>query len=233
MACQRFANSLKARALDAPLAADAAAHLAVCSKCQAMFEVEEQLLATIDAALNEAASVRPTPEFVARLRAQFDRAPGSMPATWLRPAGIAAAVAIVAVLAAGRFSRQERIVRDAIEAPPHRTAIDTRPGSAPPGPAAMPAPATRPAAERARRQPAIAARIEARPPQILVPIRQREAVGRLFDSLRAGRPEVVSALMSLRAVGGVAEVKDLTIAPIQIEPLVVPALPPSAPILDK
>ena len=232
MACERFANSLKARALGAPLAADAAAHLAVCSECQAMLEIEEQLLATIDGALNEAASVRPTPEFVARLRETVDGAPRSMPAAWLRPAGIAVAVAIVAVFAAGRFT-QQRVVHDAIVSAPERVAIGTPPGSTLPGPPATAAPAARPDARLARRRPAVAARIEAHPPQVLVPIRQREAVGRLFDSLRAGRPEVVSALMSLRAAGGVADVKDLTIAPIQIEPLVVPALPPSTPIVDK
>jgi hypothetical protein len=70
-------------------------------------------------------------------------------------------------------------------------------------------------------------------PEVLVPLEQRQAVGRLFESLRAGRPEVVSALMSLQGGRPVSDSAELTIAPIRIGPVVVSAFPSSAPIFDK
>jgi hypothetical protein len=70
-------------------------------------------------------------------------------------------------------------------------------------------------------------------PQVLVPARQREAVGRLFDSLRAGRPEVVSMLLSIQGAEGRAEPGDLSVAPLRIEPVVISTLPTASLILDK
>jgi hypothetical protein len=70
-------------------------------------------------------------------------------------------------------------------------------------------------------------------PEVLVPEQQREAVSRLFASLRAGRPEVISMLMSLHGGEPGADSRGLAIEPLRIEPVVVLALPPSASIFDK
>ena len=69
--------------------------------------------------------------------------------------------------------------------------------------------------------------------EVLVPGEQREAVGRLFESLRAGRPDVVSILMNLSSAGTVSEPRGVTIAPLRIEPVVVPAMPATASLIDK
>jgi hypothetical protein len=70
-------------------------------------------------------------------------------------------------------------------------------------------------------------------PEVLVSPRERQAVDRLFASLRAGRPDVVSVLGRLNAGGVVADVNDVSVAPIRIEPVLVPALAVSPPIFDK
>jgi len=70
-------------------------------------------------------------------------------------------------------------------------------------------------------------------PDVLVPDEQRVAVSRLFASLRAGRPEVISMLMSLHRGEAGADSRGLTIEPIRIEPVVVSALPSTAFIFDK
>ena len=80
MACDRFAEAIRARALGSPLRADAAAHLAVCSGCQAMLETEERVMATIDTALEELASTGPAPDFMSRVRAHVEDAPRWTPA---------------------------------------------------------------------------------------------------------------------------------------------------------
>ena len=53
MACDRFAEAIRENAYGLPLSADATAHLAVCSDCQAALETEERILATINTALEE------------------------------------------------------------------------------------------------------------------------------------------------------------------------------------
>jgi hypothetical protein len=68
MACDRFTRELKAHALDAPLGATAAAHLAVCSACQELFARESRLTAIIDTAIEQVGSVRPAADYQARLR---------------------------------------------------------------------------------------------------------------------------------------------------------------------
>jgi hypothetical protein len=233
MACGRFTEALRARALGAPLRADAAAHLAVCPHCQAMLESEERLLATIGQALHDVGTVTPAPEFLSRVRAHVERAPRWNPGALLKPAVIVAAAVLVAII--GGRARQDHapVRRPAIAAAPQRAGeagVDkAADGRLTLGPSA-PASARRTRAERPRAARADRASLS---PEVLVPPDQRRVVNRLFDSLRAGRPDVVSALMSLHAGGSVTEPEGLTIAPIQIEPVVVSALPLSAPIMDK
>ena len=232
MACDRFAEAIRARALGSPLRADAAAHLAVCSGCQAMLETEERVMATIDTALEELASTGPAPDFVSRVRAHVEDAPRWMPGAWWRPAAVAALALVMAAVAMGRVSRERPAVREASASRPVEVAV-----VAPAERAADPSlnaarPAQKPGA-RARRRPAPEPARLAQMPEVLVPEQQREAVSRLFASLRAGRPEVISMLMSLHGGEPGADPRGLTIEPLRIEPLLVSALPSSASILDK
>jgi len=93
-------------------------------------------------------------------------------------------------------------------------------------------PAQKPSARAPRRPVPEPARL-AQTPEVLVPAQQREAVNRLFASLRAGQPEVISMLMSLHGGEPGADPRGLTIEPLRIEPVFVSAMPSSAPILDK
>jgi hypothetical protein len=232
MACDRFTDALRARALGAPLRADAAAHLAVCSHCQATLEAEERLLSTIGQALHEVGVVKPAPEFLSRMRAHVERAPRWNPGAWWKPAVLAAAALLVAAIVGGRARQDHAAVSSpATPASVQRTG-DARVEKAADGRVIM-RPSTPANRTRAGRPRVVRAERVAQAPEVLVPPDQRRAIHRLFDSLRAGRPDVVSALMSLHGGGSVAEPDGLTIAPIQIEPVVVSTLPLSAPIVDK
>ena len=107
--------------------------------------------------------------------------------------------------------------------PPER-AVDRPLAAATPGPVRQ---------GRTPRRRALAPERIARTPDVLVPGGEREAVNRLFASLRAGRPEVVSMLMRLHNDEAVIEERGVTIPPLRIEPVVVSAMPSSAFIFDK
>jgi hypothetical protein len=230
MACDRFASEIRDHALGAPLRAAAAAHLAVCSDCQAMISREEQVLGTIDLAIADVGSAQPMPDFVARVRDHIETAPRWTPNRWWMPAAVMAGIALVAAIVFGRLprvldtERQESAVHE-IE---HRPVADlNRHTSAP----ANPRPETK-LRPRVRRQRATNVSALISDPEVLVPARQREVVDRLFDSLRAGRPEVVSMLLGLQGSERRTDSGDLAVAPLRIEPVVITALP-SAAIFDK
>jgi hypothetical protein len=234
MACHRFTGAIRDRALGAPLGADAASHLAACVACQAVLEGEERVLATIDVALAEIATSTPSPHFVSRLRAHVvDRSRQSPRSTWWIPATVVAAALVAA--AAIVTTRLPREYRATPETPANRPAAvaGVAPAEHPTersSPAAVKATARRPRGERrvVRAQaPAVPAA------EVLVPGEQREAVGRLFESLRAGRPAAVSVLMNLSSAGPVSEARSVTIAPLRIEPVVVPAMPATVSLIDK
>ena len=154
--------------------------------------------------------------------------------------------AVVVAMVVGRVARNSSAGQNAAAA--RQAAVEPRAEQAPVAPttSAPPSAQTRLATTttgRAGRWITVNARQAARATEVevLVPRDQRQAVGRLFASL-AGRPEVVSALLKFNGGGAVGstvagstvtEPAELTIAPIRIEPVVVPALPSSAPVLDK
>jgi len=224
MACERFADALKARALGRNLPADAAAHLAVCSSCQTALEREERLQSTIAAALADVGAAAPGADFAARMRTGLLRAPGRRHLKWWMPAAAAVAVVVIAAYAIRVSSLRS---------------VDSRKEEW----VALPAPAKAPVVEVPRAQRATAgARAKAAPGrgagaprgvEVLVPRQEREAVDRLFASLRAGRPEVVSVLGHLEAGGVMNDARAVTVAPIRIDPVSIPALPPSASIFDR
>ena len=233
MACDQFTGEIRAHALGSALGADAAAHLAVCSRCQATLETEGRVLATINVALGEVMSTSPGPHFIARVRARVEAMPPQWtPAAWWMPAAAAALALLIAVVFVSRRPHEGSMVRDTaahlsadvpIAASPER-AVDR------PLAGAMP---------EAARQGGIPRRLVrttgriARTPEVLVPGREREAVNRLFASLRAGRPEVVTMLMRLDNDEAVIDERGVTIPPIRIEPVVVSAMPSSTFIFDK
>jgi hypothetical protein len=238
MACDRFTEAIRARALGSRLRADAAAHLAVCSDCQAALDTEEQVLAAIDTALADLASTGPAQNFVSRLRAHVEHAPGT-PGAWWMPADVAplallvaAVVVVVGAVVMSRLPRERSAVREASASRPvDVTVVAPAERSADPSLDAARPETTRHA--RVRRQPAPEPARLAQTPEVLVPEQQREAVSRLFASLRAGRPEVISMLMSLHGGESGTDSRGLMIAPLRIEPVVVAALPSPVPLFEK
>ena len=207
MACHRFTLAIRAHAHGAPLVADAAAHLAVCSACRSVFEREERLMAMIGGALDDVRSITPSPDFAARVHARVDEAPRwTMPA-W-RPAGAVAAIALT--LAAAMVARRS-----------HRAAAPAFVAIAEPAPLltarSIVAMTTLPPSTSRRLRvpppPVAAPPNEPRTFDVLVSDQERRAIGRLFASLRAGRPETVSMLLKLQ--------DDTVVAPIAIPPVVV------------
>ena len=232
MACHRFTGAIGDRALGAPLDADAASHLAACAACQALLERDERVLATIDVALAEIATTMPSPHFVSRLRAHVaDRSRQSPRRAWWMPAAAVAALVAAAAIVTMRAPREYRTTPAAAANRPAAVA-GVAPAERPVDRSSLPS--TRTAARRPRGERRVV-RVEAPAPaaEVLVPGEQREAVGRLFESLRAGRPDVVSILMKLSSPGAVSDARGVTIAPLRIEPVVVPAMPATVSLIDK
>ena len=232
MACQQFAAAIRGHAGGAPLAAAAAAHLEACLRCQSTFDAERRLLATINEALADVASAAPSAQFVSRLRAHVDVA--SRQWAWRRvamPAAAAALTVLIVALIVPRFSRDRPDLR---HAPIRATqSAPTASGKSPISDAnAARRVVTAPGARRGR-APTVAPTRPAAAVEVLVPERERAAVGRLFASLRTGRPEVVSMILRLRRGETVADAEAVTIEPLRIDPVVVSELPGAAAILDK
>jgi hypothetical protein len=233
MACQRFAAAIGGHALGAPLAAEAAAHVTACAACQSALDAERRLLATIDEAIADVGSTAPSPHFVSRLRAHVAVAPPRWGRRhWLMPA-LAAAVTLLSVAlivprsAPDRSDRREAASTRSIEVPPAGSRISAIEHAKSTVTVATVVPLRRARARTtAAGQPAAA-------PEVLVPEHERAAVGRLFASLRTGRPEVVSMLMRLRGGDPVTDAQTLTIQPLRIDPIVVSELPGAAAIPDK
>jgi hypothetical protein len=231
MACDRFAEEIRENAYGLPLGADATAHLAVCSDCQATLETEERILATINTALEELASTGPSPNFVSRVVAHVEHAPRWRPSAWWTPAAVVSLALLVAAVVVGRVPGERSGVREVSTSRPIEV------------PVVAPAEAANPSLNTAKPETKLIARVRRQPvsepgrlaqmPEVLVPGQQREAVSRLFTSLRAGRPEVIAMLMSFDGGEPGTDSRRLVIEPLRIEPVVVSALPSSAFSFDK
>jgi hypothetical protein len=232
MACDRFSDAIRGHALGSPLAADAAAHLAVCSTCQARFDTEARVMATIGAALEEITTTAPSANFPSRVRAHVESA-RRRPVTggWWVPVTVAALALLVAATVMYR-PVDRSVAREASRSQPIAGAAVAPAETIGDGIGDHAGVEAKRIARRRRRAVPEPPR-GAHTPEILVPEQRREAVSRLFASLRAGRPEVVSMLMNLHGGEGVSQAAGLTIEPLRIEPVVVSTLPSSAPILDK
>ena len=232
MACQRFAAAIRAHALGAPLAGEAAVHLTACPVCQAAFDIERRVLATINEALTDVASATPSLHFESRVRAHVEvAAPRWVLRRWLIPSAAAALALLAVALLVPRWAPEPSAPREIasipVEVPRIPAAGSTIEDAKPAG-----TELTKRRARRGHVRPASESRAAAAP-EVLVPERERAAVGRLAASLRTGRPDVVSMLMRLRGGDTVSDTQALTIAPLRIEPVVISEIPGTAAILDK
>jgi hypothetical protein len=230
MACDRFTRELKDHALGAPLGTAAAAHLAVCSACQALFARETRLMATIGAAIEQVGSARPAADYQARLREGMSRPTQSMRGRWyLAAAALAVAALSVFVVRIG-WPRQRAgdasAVRSSLaivkDTPPLRVMES-------PTRAATAGQSVRPRNAQAN----VRATAHTDVLDVLVPAGQPEVIARLMASLNAQEPDVASRLVG-RAVTrrGIAQFAEapVSVAPILIEAVDVPELPAPEPV---
>lgn len=188
--------------------------------------MDQELERALDAAIDEVRAVRPAPDFLPRLRARIEQTPSRPPIRWWIPfAASASAVAAGVIVAA--------LVRTPRAEPPVAVAVV--------GPAVSPQAASiAPEASTATRRvessdPMAGRRVQSvrrvrprsvdrrivsglTPDEIIVPPGQLAALGRLLDAINAGDERAAS---SLRRLGQDAPI---VIAPIRIEPVVVPPL---------
>jgi hypothetical protein len=232
MACRRFVDRLRAHAIGAPLDADAAAHLAVCSACLARLEGETRVQRAIDDAIDGVKAVGPSPDLLPRVRVEIEhRARTRRADGWaLAPLVAVALVVLIVVVLKTTASRQPAAsvtttASDVNQPPAVRPTLEA-------APAVMRAPAARaPRAAETGTPRAAATRAPRSPadPEVLVPAGERQAMDRLFQALRAGRPEVVSMLMRIGPVSSAPDAAPLTVPPLRVESVPIPALPGGSP----
>ena len=223
MACDRFTRELKDHALGAPLETRAAAHLAVCSACQALFARETRLVASIDTAIEQVGSARPAAAYQVRLRESVSLPAQSTRARWYLAAAVVAASALLIVVGGAGWPRQRA-----------RHASDSRPPSAPidiikdttPARIAVEsthrvAAAGQPAGRR-RAHPGARSTPRADELDVLVPAGQAAIIARLLVSLRAQEPGVAAQLVGRTVTRtGIVHSAD---APVSVAPILVKAV---------
>jgi hypothetical protein len=138
----------------------------------------------------------------------------------------------VAAVVVGRLPRERSAVHEASASRPIEVPV-VAPAETAANPSLNTAKPETKLSTRVRRQAVPEPGRLAQMPEVLVPGHQREAVSRLFASLRAGRPEVIAMLMSFDGGEPGPDSPALVIEPLPIEPVVVSALPSSAVIFDK
>ena len=180
--------------------------------------MDEELNRAIDRALDELSAVKPAPDFLPRLRAHVERAPVEAPIRWWVLFSASATAVVAGVIVASLF-REPQVEHLARSVGPAATAV---PALAPNAAAAPGLTVTEQGAVRAasplrqRRLRTVAVTVDA--DAVLVPSGQLAAIGRLLDAINAGDDRAASAVRKLGA-GTVIE-----IAPIQIDPVIVPVI---------
>ena len=172
MSCERYAQAIEDHACGADLAAAAAAHLDSCMRCAAAFEAQRRALEDLEAELQRAVAIDPSPAFAPGVRAGIDRASSAgYRLAWLAaPLAVGAAIAIAVLVGA--------------------------PGNRPAAPATPPKPAPAPASSTiARATPDLRATVPAVPVPVAdsaatdteAAVPRDTAAGRAGDH-RAARP---------------------------------------------
>ena len=181
--------------------------------------MDEELNRAIDRALDELSAVKPAPDFLPRLRAHVERAPVGVPIRWWIPFSASATAVVSGVIVASLF-RAPQVEHPArsVEAPTATGVPALAPNADPiPGLIVTGRPAVRAASPvRERRLRTVAVTVD--PDAVLVAPGQLAAIGRLLDAINAGDDQAASAVRKLGA--GTA----IEIAPIQIDPVIVPVI---------
>ncbi len=231
MACQRFADDLRAHAAGADATPDLRAHLERCDNCRAALARKQRVIVGIDRDLADALRVEPSVEFQARVRQRinedqgsgFSRIVGSVP-RWRLALGAASLVVVAAVVTTIAL----RTGTSRPQVPPHAapsasTQALVAPVERQQTPVSRAAPGSVAAAAEhrtARHRPT--SNTVVREPEVLVPPDQRVAIGRLLEMIRAGKIDERTFLPT--AQEDVAGAPARVVAPIVVEELKVPPI---------
>jgi hypothetical protein len=228
MACDRFITALSAHAHGVVLEPPVAAHLAVCSSCQAWLAQERELQRIIEGSIESVVAVEPPADFRVRLTA---RVKGDATSFQLRT--YLATAAVLALLVAGGWA-WTRVRVDRRPSPAVATVAATPTVPATTNPVAAPNVSTADVRQPRRVEVVRGSRpVRAVTPEfvVLVPDGQRESLGRFVASLSQQDPGVASRLIGRRGATeiGTAEV---SVSTVMIQPVIVPDLPTPNPILE-
>jgi hypothetical protein len=216
MGCKPYHEALMAAALGAPRAAEFEAHLRACADCRAELERQQQLAAAMDLALVSSLAVEPSPEFAARVRQRLAEEPAPR-AAWF-PGWLPAAAGALGVALLVWWLIPPRTAPPAPEAP---VVAKVEPG--PPAPVEGRAPSPAPKAARPSRPAPLRAAGSPGPPEILLPLEQRQGVEWLYRALQR-RPERTHDLLAqvqerAREQAETVQVAGLAIPRLEILPL--------------
>jgi hypothetical protein len=223
MSCERYAAAIVDYACGAEIAADARRHLETCEACRARHDEQRRAIEAIDAAIQQALAIEPSPQFERAVRSRIAQAPAPRSfAIWWTALAAAAAVSIVAGLAALRLSERtvdaprEAVARTALPAMPPPQIVPPVPPQ-PPGPSEVGhrTPPTRHAPGEQR-----AARRESTLPivPVIVPADQSIAIERYLALVRSG---VLDASNLAREDASGGEPPELVVTPLAVQPLTV------------
>ena len=215
MSCEHYAQAIEDHACGADLAAAAAAHLDSCVRCAAAFEVQRRALEDLEAELQRAVAIDPSPAFAPGVRAGIDSASSAgYRLAWLAaPLGIGAALAI-AVLLGAPGNRPAELAGTRKPAPPSSPSTIAR--NSPSSPTVAPAVAIgvrQAAADTRRRSRAIPRPAE---PEIIVPPGQARALARYMALVRRG---TIDAAVLIQPPAELQAPADLVVDPLTVAPI--------------
>jgi hypothetical protein len=223
MSCDEYADAIVDHACGAEIEPDAAAHLAGCRACRQLLDEQRRLVDGVDAELQAALAIEPSPRFAADVMARVERPlPGRRGWVWWTMPAAAAAVLALVVLASMRATGPA-LEGTSVAAEPAASA----PQAAAPVPHPDPAPARadtsiadvrRPAADRIGR--VVSAERTAPAVETLVPTDRAVAVTRYLALVQRGALEAPNPAGSQRSEN--PEPVDLVVAPLSVDAVVLP-----------
>jgi len=216
--CDRWREALSDVGAGAPPPPGFERHLAECGSCRDAFETERRFVRQIDAELQAALTVSPSPEFLpqARRRAEEQASPrGRWLLQWLVPVAVGV-VMLVLGIQVGR--------RDGVAPAPRVAAVQTPSPSSPleEPTFAVPVPEVTPMPRRAAPAP------EVRPvePEVLFPPGEEQLFLRFARDMQERRVDRLSLLAAGLDPG---EVQGIDIPVVEVKPLVIEPISRSEP----
>jgi anti-sigma factor RsiW len=220
MPCEHYQDALAAAAAGgASPQGELRSHLDACPSCRAAFDQEVYLFSAIDSGLNSVANQNVPPSLLPRVRAAITESPAPAP-SWLPRYALAAVTsAVVLAFFIALRPHQPGPNIQAVQTPAVRQSLSPS-ASAGSSPAASTLTASARPRSALRRNSAVAYRVVASQPEVLVPAEEREGYALLVTSLRE-RFEISKALAD--AINDKQDSpnfsKPLEIAQLEVKPL--------------